>query len=223
MKLLLVVLFSLAGVQASATTTTGKVELRFDVVKTVHECISYRPEPEPNPGPGNCGYYQDINIGQSYAGFAIFEGEFTTQDGGISYEYEYFRGISSTEKEPPTCFFGDKSALGCNFSQSQFEGKFTEHSVEYSAVGSSQDYGAEYFWDIAAGSGWHTWEDDDLPYFGKGRFEFSNVVMHTTLDFASPPPPVDPPMAIPLPAGALLLLSGFAAAALVRSRRPGSA
>ena len=87
-------------VEASTVTVAAKVEFHFDLVKTDHSCNGLGSS---NPGPGNCGSYQDLILGQSYAGFASLDGEFETTDGLT------FRYLGGTE----ICQFGTRScAIG---------------------------------------------------------------------------------------------------------------
>lgn len=184
-----VVALGFAG-SAGAATLPLEVSLTFDVVKVEHNCLRGAGGP-PNPGPGNCGSYQELALGQTYAGAIRWSGLFEDL-GGL---YNPVGRISRS------CTFGP---YACQIGESSYFGLFSPHSIRWQPI--IGDFDANFGFDLAAGTGWHTWTDDSEPYFGQGRFEFTNVV-------ATGIPP------IPVPASLPLLLAGAAGLGFISRRK----
>lgn len=171
---------------AQATTIPLDIKLDFDLVKTTHNCTDVTGGGG-NPGPGNCGFYQALNLGQTYTGTLNLTILPATSG----------RGTAFGEIRGTSCFFGPITCFGRGedlFGPAMQAAKVSEQSIDFQPTLDS--FNSSFFFDLMAGTGWHMWQDD-APIESDGIFHFSNVVVSGF------------PPAVPLPASLAFLLAGL--------------
>jgi hypothetical protein len=199
MKLLgaLTLVLGLAGassVIAATQTIFLDVAIIFDATKVRHDCF-YAGGGDAAPS-GECGPYQEIEIGETYAAYHNFAGLFETDD------YETYRSAEYSIFDQ-TCRIGTEACFGTRRNPSRYGVhqlySLSSNSVDYHTGGDNEH---SYFaFDFISGTGVHEFIDDGDTWVW-GEFAITNARI-----FGLPSAPVSE---VPLPASGLLLLSIFA-------------
>lgn len=174
-----------------AATRQIALTVRFDATKNFHDCS----EAVASEGTsvGDCGAYLGFEADVGYGATLTLSGAFEQTPSGW---------ILAGHLDTMECVMGDTDCLASRSARVLIEDDLL-------SIRLYDTFAARYAFDLSSGLGEHAWVDGSGASYGKGTFALSNATV------AGLPEPV----VTPLPAGAVLLLSGALGLAGMRRRR----
>lgn len=196
LRLILGLIFFATLSPVQAATTLDPLRITFTAEKVSHTCT---PLVGGAPVPGDdCGFYSSLDFGVEYLGFVEFESYINQNDGSYLLTDDQY-----------SCTVG---LVNCRYGSAIFSSGNVVGPTSFNFVGfGSGSFGGSFSFNFITGTGGHSYEDDVFPLFSRVSLSFSNVMLVA-------------PQVVPVPASALLLVSGlFLAAGATRSKRKTSA